>query len=301
MAQHDCAIIILAHNGLGFTRHCLSALLRSDERPRELFLIDNASDDATPELFAQAKPLFEAEGIRVVTWRNCENKGCSLARNEPWEQATAKYVVFMDNDAVVCTPDWLARLVRIMDEKPGLAVLGPKMIYPYVPCPIQCAGASLSKLGRVWFRGRGHDRHEPRFNEFCDVPILISACWIMRNSLRDDVGYLDELFHPVQYEDLDLCMRALLAGYRVGYTPEVEMYHFEGITTESPGRAAYQLNIARNSLKFRERYHRDFRTVGEDISPADLKWLTREEMGMSLDLVLPPPLPFADSADVVSR
>lgn len=284
MSYCDASIVILAHNGVRFTQYCLESLLASPTKPRELFLVDNASTDRTPELIAEAEPRFLETGVRFVTWRNSENKGCSLARNEAWERATSTYTVFLDNDVAVCTRDWLQRLVGKMHSRSDLAVLGPKMIYPFKPHPIQCAGVSLTPLGRVCFRGRGRARFHPRFCRPRRVPALISACWIMRTRLCHEIGYLDELFHPVQYEDLDFCLRAVRAGWQVAYTPEVEMYHFEGITTESFGGDSYRRNVARNSTRFRQRWHDLFPRVAEDLPPDDLRWLSREEMGLTPDL-----------------
>lgn len=284
MKQFDCTVIILAHNGCDFTRHNLENLLKAKDYPTEIFVVDNASDDGIPELIQEMKPRFRAAGIRFHTWRNRVNKGCSEARNDAWEKASCKYVVFLDNDAVVCTSNWLSILIEIMGQDETLAILGPKMIYPYKPHPIQCAGVVFSKHGRVCFRGRGTDRKDPKFNEFRYVPALISACWIMRNELRYSIGMLDPLFHPVQYEDLDLCFKALEKGYKVAYTPEVEMYHFEGITTESPGKETYKRTIAENSLKFRKRWHKKFAEICEEVPAEDLRWKQRQELGFKMEL-----------------
>lgn len=286
MEYVDCGIVVLAHNGVDFTRCCLDSILGADTLPRELFLVDNASDDETPVLFERALPRFREAGVAVVTWRNRENKGCSLARNEAWERITMPYAVFMDNDAAVCTRDWLARLEKTFHEHDELGILGPKMIYPYKPHPVQCAGVSINRLGRIAFRGRGQRRDDPRYGTYWKTWALISACWMMRTSLRDDVGYLDEHFHPVQYEDLDLCVRARLAGYEVAYTPDVEMYHFEGITTASFGENTYRRTIARNSLKFRERYHDLFRTFEDELPADEYRWLQRDELGLQPELDL---------------
>ena len=91
---------------------------------------------------------------------------------------------------------------------------------------------------------------------------------------------LDECFHPVQYEDLDLCLRPRLAGWEVAYTPLVEMYHFEGTTTAADGKEAYTHNIARNSLKFRERYHELFKSFTDELPPEEYRWLSHAEMGL---------------------
>ncbi len=195
----DVSIVMLAHNGIDFTRRALESILGAATLPAEYFLIDNCSDDATPDLVAEFRPRFEAAGIRFTSWRNSENKGCSLARNEAWEKATQPYTVFMDNDAAVCSRDWLARFLRRFQERPNLAILGPKIIYPYKPHKIQCAGVGISRLGRIAFRGRGADRDDPRYQDYWPCWSLISACWLMKSSQRDDIGMLDEQFHPVQY------------------------------------------------------------------------------------------------------
>jgi GT2 family glycosyltransferase len=286
MAQCNCALVILAHNGVEFTERCVRSVLGAADLPTELFLIDNGSTDATPELLRCLAPQVTGAGVRFHTWRNAENKGCSAARNEAWAKVTAPCTLFMDNDTAVCTRDWLSRLERRMAADASLGILGPKLIYPYAPHPIQCAGVSISRMGRIAFMGRGSPRHDPRYAEARRVHALISACWIMRTDLRERVGYLDELFHPVQYEDLDLCLRAEAASLANQYTPEVEIYHFEGITTASFGAQAYRGTIARNSQKFRERWHGRFKTFTDELAPEDYRWLPRNELGLTpvLDL-----------------
>lgn len=286
MSKYPVSIVMLAHNGATFTRHTLESILSAASLPTELFLVDNASDDETPALIAEFAPRFRGAGIRFTTWRNTENMGCSRARNQAWEKATCPYTVLLDNDAPVRTSRWLEIFLEEMSARPKLGILGPKIVYPYLPHKIQCAGVAISRLGRIAFCGRGQDLDSPEFAAYRPVKALISACWLMRTSLREDIGYLDELFHPVQYEDLDLCVRARLDGWEVAYTPRVEMYHFEGITTASWGQEQYQVNIARNSLKFRQRYHELFRTDYDDLPSESFRWLPRAELGLRQELDL---------------
>ncbi|MBR6056841.1 MAG: glycosyltransferase [Victivallales bacterium] len=288
MSFCEVGIVMLAHNGADFTRYALEGILSAETKPREMFLVDNCSADATPDLIQEFAPRFAAAGNAFTTWRNDENKGCSLARNEAWEKVKSQYMVFLDNDCVVCSKDWLRLFIDEFAAHPKLGVIGPKIIYPYQPHKIQCAGVSISRLGRVAFRGRGADRDDPRYQSYWNTWSLISACWMMRTDLRESVGYLDELFHPVQYEDLDLCVRARLEGFEVAYTPKVEMYHFEGITTASFGAEEYKVNIARNSLKFRERYHKLFKTFdpADELPAEEYRWLRHAELGLRMELDL---------------
>jgi GT2 family glycosyltransferase len=194
----------------------------------------------------------------------------------------------MDNDTAVCTPDWLARLVAEFTRDPRLGIVGPKLIYPFAPHPIQCAGVGINPLGRIRFRGRGRPRHDPEYVQPAEVPALISACWMMPNSFLTELGGLDPLFHPVQYEDLDYCVRVTQAGYRCRYTPAVEMYHFEGRTTGAGGKEQYVRVIAANSLKFRQKWRSVLAALPPD--PADYRWCPDAELGLTdtLDLSLQP-------------
>jgi len=290
MSTVDASVVMLAHNGAEFTRRSLEGMLQAETLPAELFLVDNCSEDDTPALIREFGPRFEAAGIRFATWRNQENVGCSRARNEAWEKACGKYTVLLDNDAVVCTRDWLARFEARFEADAKLGILGAKMIYPYVPNRIQCAGVAFNKAGRVAFLGRGEARDDSRFAQYRLCRALISACWMMRTELRSSVGLLDELFHPVQYEDLDLCVRAWDAGWKVACDPSVEIYHFEGITTASFGQDVYSVNIARNSLKFRQRYHDRFAEWDEGLPEEMFRWKPRAELGLQPVLSIPTPV-----------
>ncbi|MCJ8330809.1 MAG: glycosyltransferase family 2 protein [Lentisphaeria bacterium] len=280
----DASIIILAHNGVEFTRRNFKSILQASVYPKEFIFANNGSTDSTEELVEEYVPKFAAAGINFIYWTNEENLGCSLGRNQCWEKATTNYVLFMDNDTAVCTPDWLSRLVEIMDANPKLGVLGPKLIYPFVPHQIQCAGVAVNPMGRIRFRGRGTERTNSDYAQFEKVPVLISACWIKRREFLESIGGLDEFFHPVQYEDLDFCMKVNDSGYYCAYTPDVEIYHFEGKTTGSIGKSDYQRNIVKQSAKFRKRWNHVFKHYEED--PLDYRWLPDDELGLSDEIVL---------------
>ncbi|OVE77230.1 hypothetical protein BVX99_03140 [bacterium F16] len=280
----DVSIVILAHSGCEFTKTCLQSILDAAVHPKELIVVNNGATDDTASVLASFAGAFADTKVHYTILTNDHNMGCSKARNLGWEKATAPYVVFMDNDTVVCTKNYLETLVSEMEADPLLGVLGPKMIYPYMPHTIQCAGCAMNSKGRIRFRGRGADRYAPEYTVRISVPVLISACWIMRREFLETLGGLDEYFHPVQYEDLDFCMRVNQAGYYCAYTPDVEVYHFEGVTTASFGNKVYQKNIAAQSLKFKKRWIDEIRKIPED--PADYRWLGDSELGLDPELVL---------------
>lgn len=283
------SVIILTHNKLAVTRRCLPTLLatRLDEsagppgdraphapvermvpsRDRsaspavgELIVVDNGSTDGTAEWLNAFGTDCAARGVPLHVIRNTENIGCSAARNQGIAAARGEYVVFLDNDVAVRSPGWLATLRQALDTAPRAAFAGPKLVYPYPPYAIQCAGVGISRSGRVQFRGRSQDRLTPAYNQPRDVQCLISACFMTRAALLREYGGFDSAFHPVQYEDFDLCYRLREHGWRALYVPSVEMYHFESTTTAGTNTIPNAYVVIKNGLLFKKRWHHMFAT-----------------------------------------
>jgi len=158
---------------------------------------------------------------------------------------------------------------------PDAVVAGPKLVYPFTPHAIQCAGVGISPNGRVQFRGRGESREDPAFNCREEVQCLISACWMMKREAFEKAGGFDEAFNPVEFEDFDLVYRMREAGGKAYYVPEVEMYHFESVTTQGTAALPNTYLIVKNGLLFKKRWNHMFETENgpED---ADCTWRTVE-------------------------
>jgi GT2 family glycosyltransferase len=124
----------------------------------------------------------------------------------------------------------------------------------------------ISRTGRVFFRGRGESRTLPEWNRREEVQCLISACWMMKRAPFEAAGGFDEAFNPVEFEDFDLIYRMREAGGRVYYVPEVEMYHFESVTTQGTAALPNTYLIVRNGLLFKKRWRHLF---GKEHGPPD--------------------------------
>lgn len=255
------SLITLSHNKLDCTRRCLSALITESvcNAPWEMIVVDNGSTDGSKEWCDTVlKRLGEVHGIPVTILHNNGNIGCSLARNQAIAAAKGHYLVFADNDISPRTREWMPTLRALLDSDPKIGMVGPKMIYPWAPHPIQCAGVAISRRGHVCFLGRGKSRDAPEFNQQRQVQALISACLMIPASLITEHGGFDEAFHPVQFEDFDLCYRLREAGYQAIYTPTVEMYHFESVTTQGTPAVRNQAVVIRNGILFQKRWRHMF-------------------------------------------
>lgn len=268
------SVITLSHNKLECTRRCLSALLTDSicDEPWEMVVVDNGSTDGSKEWCdTELKAIGDKNGVPVTVLHNESNIGCSFARNKAIAAATGKYLVFVDNDISPRSRRWLPKMRELLDSDEKIGMVGPKMVYTWSPHPIQCAGVGISKRGHVCFYGRGEAIDNPNFNKLIEVQCLISACLIISAELIKKYDGFDEAFHPVQFEDFDLCYRLREAGYIALYTPDVEMYHLESVTTQGTPTVRNQAVVIRNGLLFQKRWRHMF--MQED-GPAeeDCRW-----------------------------
>jgi len=255
------SVITLSHNKLACTRRCLAAMLTDSvaDGPWELIAVDNGSTDGSGEWCdTELTALGSARGVPVTVLHNAGNVGCSFARNRAIAVARGEYLVFADNDVAPRTRRWMPRLREALDLFPSAGMAGPKMVYPWPPYPIQCAGVGISRRGHVCFRGRGEPIDDPRFARAEAVQCLISACLLIPAALLRQYGGFDEAFHPVQFEDFDLVYRLREAGYQAIYTPGVEMYHFESVTTQGTPTVRNAAVVVRNGLLFQKRWRHLF-------------------------------------------
>jgi len=260
-------IIVVNYNKLPYSRLCLESVLQSEPLPSQIVCIDNGSTDGTAEYLEQDLPrLAEEAGVESVVILNPGNSGACTARNQGLEVVEQPFVVFCDNDVMVRSANWLGVLHHRLLEQPQNGIVGPKLLFPFAPYHIECAGVGISRSGRVQYRGRGAARDAPEYGESCEVQCLISACWLMRREITDALGGLDEAFNPAQFEDFDLCYRARAHGWRVLYEPDAEMYHFENVTTDGSVDVKFKYTTIKNGLEFKRRWQGMF---AEENGPAD--------------------------------
>jgi len=269
-------IIIVSYNKRPYTELCLRSLLQADPRPTQIVVIDNGSQDGTIEFLQGEFPAI-ADGAEVDfrLIANDSNVGACTARNQGLAVADGDYIAFMDNDVAVRSRGWLAVLRDVLEEDPTHGIVGPKLVYPFEPFNIQHAGAAISRAGRVKYLGRGAPLDAPEHNRRRNVQCLISACWLMRAEIPVEIGGLDEVFNPAQFEDFDFCYRARQAGWQVLYDPRAEMYHYESVTTDGSPDVNYKYITIRNGMEFKKRWQHVFST--EDGPPdSECQWAAME-------------------------
>ena len=271
MPREKTSVIIPAFNKAAYSRRCFAAIMQSSYRPLELVVIDNGSTDDTASVLQRASEVADAAGIEFHLIRNGSNLGASTARNQGLDAATGRFVAVMDNDIVIRQRSWAEQMIAALRDHPDVGIVGPKLLFAFPPHLVQCAGAAVSPSGRVHFVGRGDPRDTASLNQPREVQACISACWMMTGKVVDQLGGFDEIYNPVQFEDIDYCYRARHAGYKILYVPTVEMYHFENVTTGmSPSLNSTYL-IIKNGLTFKKRWQFMF-TAEDGPKDEDFHW-----------------------------
>ena len=221
------SILVLNYNGKEFLKACFDSLLAGIYKNIEIVLVDNNSSDDSVD--------FTRENFKQVRiLQTGSNSGYSRAYNLALRESNGKYAVLLNNDVEVAG-NWLESLVSIAESDQNIAALQPKIRSLIDEGYFEYAGASgghMDIFGYPFLRGRlffTTEMDEGQYDDEAEVFWTSGAAMFVRiDSLRKS-GYLDEDFvHHM--EEIDLCWRLQLVGYKLKVVPESVIYHYAGAT-----------------------------------------------------------------------
>jgi GT2 family glycosyltransferase len=224
------SIVIPTRDGVELLRQCIESVFAKSTYPNfEIIVVDNGS--VKPETHAYFDTLRARTNVRVI--RDDRPFNFSALNNAAVKLAAGEFVCLLNNDIEVISPDWLEELVSIAAQ-PGNGAVGACLWYPNDT--LQHGGVVLG-LGGV----AGHMHYKMRRGAFGyfgravavqNMSVVTAACLVIRRSIYEEVGGLDEDF-AVAFNDVDMCIRVREAGYRNVWTPHAELYHHESATRGS--------------------------------------------------------------------
>ncbi len=247
------SIVIPNKDHLEDLSRCITSILeRSTYDDLEIIVVENNS--ATEEIFDYYKKIQENPAVRVITYKGEFNY--SRINNLGVSEASGEYVLLLNNDTQVITPDWIEELLMYA-QREDVGAVGAKLYYE--DRTIQHAGVVLG-LGAHRTAGHSHYRVASQnlgyMGRLCyaqNVMAVTGACLMMRKALFEKLGGLDEAF-AVSLNDVDLCVRAWKAGYVNVFTPFAELYHYESASRGSDGSGENAARYEKESALFRERW-----------------------------------------------
>lgn len=191
--------------------------------------------------------------------------------NLAFKLATADQILILDNDLNL--PDdaeWLNTLSMRMCEDARVGIVGPMLVFEDCPGVVQGAGIGLTERGQVGYlyRGETAERIPP---DVVEVIASASACWLVRREAQRTIGFFADEFYPMQYGDVDFCVRLHLAGWRILCDRSVRIEHIENVTTRNLKDYPYARIAVRHGMKFRDKWARVLHEIAT-ISQDDIYW-----------------------------
>lgn len=243
----DTAVIILNWNGEKLLKEFLpSVVLNTPENLARVVVADNGSDDGSLDYVRKYYP-----SVEIVEFP--ENYGFAEGYNRALKEVGARYSLLLNSDVAVgeC---WLEPLVEFMESHRDVAACQPKILSYRQPCNFEYAGASggfLDRNGYPYCRGRIFSTVESDNGQYDEVRTDLfwatGAALMVRTGLYDEAGGLDPLFFA-HMEEIDLCWRFRLMGYKIGVVPQSVVYHLGGGSLDASNPRKTYLNFRNNLL-----------------------------------------------------
>jgi GT2 family glycosyltransferase len=233
----DVSVIVIAMDVRDEVLACLASVkANASGLEVETILVDNASSDGTAEAVAGEFP--ETRVIRLP-----RNEGLA-ARNHGLRAARGRLRMFLDSDALL-TPGALPSLVKFMESRPEVGLVGPRLVYPdgrlqlstrRFP-PLLLPFLRRPPLGRFLEQRRTVQRHlmaADSHDHAREVEYVLGACQLFRDTAQQAAGELDPWMF-FGHDDADWCFRMRMAGFKVAYCPEAVVIHdYRRSTAERP-------------------------------------------------------------------
>ena len=218
------SLVIPTRDRVDLLRVCVDSILERSSYPDyEILIVDNGSVE--PQTLAYFEQVGARDNVRVLPYPGEFNY--SAINNFAVAQARGQVIGLVNNDIEVISADWMEEMVSHA-MRPDVGAVGAMLYYP--DDTIQHAGVLVGLCGVAGHIGscqpRGSAGYFGRMLLAQQLTAVTAACLLVRKSVYDEVGGLDEQLR-VAFNDVDLCLRIDAKGYRNLWTPFAELYHHE--------------------------------------------------------------------------
>lgn len=247
------SLLVPTRDGFDILKPCVEAILSHTDYPNfELLILDNQSRcEATLEFLQQVSATDTRVSIHrwdhPFNYSAINNFGAGLAKGE--------IIGLVNNDIEPINSDWLTEMVG-QALRPEVGCVGAKLYYPNDT--IQHGGVILGIGGVAGHSHKYFSRNEygyfSRLHLVQNLSAVTAACLLLRKSLFEEVGGLDEENLAVAFNDVDLCLKVREAGYRNLWTPYAELYHHESVSRGADNTMAKRKRAQREAEYMRRRW-----------------------------------------------
>ncbi len=238
MPEIDVSIIVLSYQ----SKLHLEVLLPSINEAvkgmsAETIIVDNGSSDGTKEWLVQK--MNQGGEFQLISL--ADNLGFSKGNNLGIKEAKGKYILLLNPDTKLSS-DSLKVMLDFMEHHQEVGIGGCKLIKPDGTLDLACRRRfpnPWNSFKRLFLKNnKNYNYTDVDKNQDMEVDSIVGAFMMVRKSLIDKIGLLDEKFF-MYGEDLDLCWRCKEAGYKVWYHPKTIVIHYKGESSKKVSFKAF--------------------------------------------------------------
>lgn len=227
------SIIIPTKNHVETLKKCIESIRKKTYYENyEIIIVDNNSKDSHARDYLEL--VSKTDGVRVLRYENPFN--FSAINNYASRHSDSEYLLFLNDDTEVISPEWLSAMLEHA-QRGEVGAVGCKLLYP--DNTIQHAGIILGirgEKGVPGVAGHSHKRLPNHAHGYFNMPHVIqnlsavtAACMMIRKEVFNEVGGFNEIL-ALAFNDVDLCLKIREKGYMIVYTPYAELYHNESLS-----------------------------------------------------------------------
>lgn len=231
------SIIVPTKNQVALLSRCMESLTERTTYPHyEILIVDNGSDDPDAVAYLRGLENLGLEQIRVYSYPHPFN--FAAMNNLAAREARGEYLLLLNNDTAIIQADWLEALLN-HGQRQEVGAVGAKLLYP--DGKVQHAGVVLGLRGPADHPFLHEAMNAPGYagrllldQRYCAVT---AACMLVRKSVYEEVGGMDETDFKVSYNDVDLCLKIRQSGHEVIWTPHAKVMHVGSVSQKTEDSA----------------------------------------------------------------
>ncbi len=247
----EVSLIIPTRDHFELLQCCIESLLKTDYPNLEIIVMDN--DSAEADALAYLKQIKDKD-VNVIQYPGGFN--FSAINNCAVQQAKGSLIGLINNDIEAIDPQWLKAMVRQL-LRPNVGAVGAKLLWPNGM--VQHAGVILGLHGLVGHNGNDWHKNDNGYFGYNQITHSVSAvtaaCLLCKREDYIAVGGLDEKDFPVNFNDVDFCLKLRHIGRRIVWTPEAQLLHAESASRGRDNTPERRGRLAREKNRLMQKWH----------------------------------------------
>lgn len=254
------SILIPNKDNISYLKKCIDSILKKSNYSNfEIVIVENNSEKNETKNFYHLLKNKDSR-IKIVEYDGKFNY--SKINNFGFKFTSGEYLLLLNNDTEVISPNWLEEMLMFA-QRDDVGAVGAKLYYE--DNTVQHAGVIVGIAGSAGhshrFFHRSSNGYLHRISIAQNLSAVTGACLMTRRAVWEQMNGLDEKFE-VAFNDVDFCLRLRKAGYLVIFTPYAELYHYESKSRGYENTPEKQRRFSRERNMFRERW-KNFIELGD--------------------------------------